>query len=44
MDLKNTKSKIAEYESISKDSFFEIPPLDFEIDNASRKELSSVPI
>ena len=41
-DLKNTKSKIAESESISKDSFFEIPPLDFEIDNASRKELSSV--
>ena len=25
-------------------SFFEIPPVDFEIDNLSRKELSSVPI
>ena len=26
------------------DSFFEIPPLDYEMDNTSRKELSSVPI
>ena len=26
------------------DSFFEIPPIDYEIDNTSRKELSSVPI
>ena len=26
------------------DSFFEIPPIDYEIDNSSRKELSSVPI
>ena len=26
------------------DSFFEIPPLNYEIDNSSRKELSSVPI
>ena len=26
------------------DSFFEIPPVDYEMDNASRKELSSVPI
>jgi len=26
------------------DSFFEIPPVDFEMDNSSRKELSSVPI
>ena len=26
------------------DSFFEISPIDFEIDNSSRKELSSVPI
>ena len=28
----------------SNDSFFEIPPVDFDIDNSSRKELSSVPI
>ena len=26
------------------DSFFEIAPIDYEIDNSSRKELSSVPI
>ena len=26
------------------DSFFEIPPVDFEMDNTSRKELSSIPI
>ena len=26
------------------DSFFEIPPLDYEMDNSSRKELSSVPL
>ena len=26
------------------DSFFEIPPIDYQIDNSSRKELSSVPI
>ena len=26
------------------DSFFEIPPIDYEMDNASRKELSSVPL
>jgi len=26
------------------DSFFEIPPVDYQIDNASRKELSSVPL
>ena len=26
------------------DSFFEIPPIDYEMDNLSRKELSSVPI
>ena len=26
------------------DSFLEIPPIDYEMDNASRKELSSVPI
>ena len=26
------------------DSFFEIPPIDYQIDNLSRKELSSVPI
>ena len=28
----------------SNDSFFEIPPIDLEIDNSSRKELSSVPL
>ena len=26
------------------DSFFEIPPIDYEMDNSSRKELSSVPV
>ena len=26
------------------DSFFEIPPIDYEIDNSSRKEISSVPL
>jgi len=26
------------------DSFFEIPPIDYEMDNSSRKELSSIPI
>ena len=26
------------------DSFFEIPPVDYEVDNSSRKELSSVPL
>ena len=26
------------------DSFFEIPPIDYEMDNSSRKELSSVPL
>ena len=28
----------------SNDSFFEIPPIDLDIDNSSRKELSSVPL
>ena len=32
----------ANFDSV--DSFFEIPPIDFEMDNSSRKELSSVPI
>ena len=26
------------------DSFFEIPPIEYEIDNSSRKELSSIPV
>jgi hypothetical protein len=26
------------------DSFFEIPPIDYEMDNSSRKELSSIPV
>ena len=46
-DSKNTKvlnenKKSPNFDSI--DSFFEIPPLDYEIDNSSRKELSSVSI
>ncbi len=50
-DLKNASnnSKVLNENTTSSnfspvDSFFEIPPLDYEIDNSSRKELSSVPI
>jgi len=46
-DSKNPKDSIdnaSASNSNSIDSFFEIPPIDFEIDNSSRKEVSSVPI
>jgi len=38
------KENINSLNSAPIDSFFEIAPIDYEIDNASRKELSSVPI
>ena len=46
-DSKNSKGlnenkNLSNFDSI--DSFFEIPPIDYEIDNSSRKELSSVSI
>ena len=40
--VSNDNATVSNSDSI--DSFFEIPPIDFEIDNSSRKELSSVPI
>ena len=43
-DLNNAKENVKESECYPVDSFFEIAPLDYEIDNSSRKELSSVPI
>jgi len=46
-DSKNPKvlsNKITSSNFDSIDSFYEIPPIDYEIDNSSRKELSSVPI
>ena len=47
-DNKDSKNPIVLNENISSsnfdsiDSFYEIPPMDYEIDNSSRKELSSV--
>ena len=41
-DLKKAKSKIKESDFIPEDSFLEIAPIDYEVDDASRKELSSV--
>ena len=50
-DLKNDSinsnvlnENIAAANFASTDSFFEIPPIDYEMDDSSRKELSSVPI
>ena len=49
-DNKDSKNPIVLNENISSstfdsiDSFYEIPPMDYEIDNSSRKELSSVPL
>ena len=43
-DLKNSKENITRSEFSLDDSFFEIAPLDYKIDNTSRKELSSVHI
>ena len=44
IDLKNSKENIAGPNIPLVESFFEIPPLNYEIDNSSRKELSSVSI
>ena len=41
-DLKKAKSKITESDFIPEDSFLEIAPIDYEVDDTSRKELSSV--
>ncbi len=41
---KFSKENITSPNFASNDSFFEIAPVDYEIDNSSRKELSSVPI
>ncbi len=41
-NISNIKKSASDFEPV--DSFFEIPPMDYEIDNSSRKELSSVPI
>ena len=41
-DLKKAKSKIKEFDFIPEDSFLEIAPIDYEVDDTSRKELSSV--
>ena len=46
-DFKNSKvlnEKISSSNSYENDYFFEIAPIDFEMDNSSRKELSSIPI
>ena len=45
----STKSKLSNENTIASnyapiDSFFEIAPIDYDMDNLSRKELSSVPI
>ena len=43
-DLKFLKENKIESDFANEESFFEIAPLDYEIDKSSRKELSSVPI
>ena len=43
-DLKVLNENITSSNFAPIDSFFEIAPLDYEIDNSSRKELSSVPL
>ncbi len=43
-DLKNDKEESNEVDFLPVSSFVEITPLDYEIDNSTRKELSSVPI
>ncbi len=44
IDNKDLNDDITSSNSTQIDSFFEIPPLDYEVDSLSRKELSSVPI
>ena len=43
-DKPNANENISQSEFSSNESFFEIEPLNYEIENSSRKELSSVPI
>ena len=43
-DLSNLNENISVSNFAPIDSFFEIAPIDYEMDNSSRKELSSVPI
>ena len=43
-DLKKDNEKLNEVDFLPLSSFVEITPIDYEIDNAPRKELSSVPI
>ena len=43
-DLNNAKAKIAQADFIPEDSFLEIAPIDYEMNDSSRKELSSVSI
>ena len=43
-DSSNVHENISKSEFSPNESFFEITPLDYEIENSSRKELSSVPI
>ena len=43
-DLNTSKENVKGSDFYPVDAFFEIAPLDYEIDNSSRKELSSVPI
>ena len=44
LDLKTSKKNRNELEFVPLESFIEIAPIDYEIDNSSRPELSSVPI
>ena len=43
-DLSNANENISQSEFAPNESFFEIAPLNYDIENSSRKELSSVPI
>ena len=43
-DLSNANENISQSEFAPNESFFEIAPLNYELENSSRKELSSVPI
>ena len=43
-DFKTPKENINKSDLLPVESFFEIAPLDYEIENSTRKELSSVPI
>ena len=43
-DTKALNRNIIDSNFVPSDSFFEIPPIEYEMDNSSRKELSSVPV